>query len=439
MEGRARRRRTLIFWIPALVLWGLAAGSAGLYPYALAAFGAGLPADFGRDFVAASARLAHGRVYDSAPDLARQQHALLGMRDGGVAGPFYAHTPAAAVVVMPLVPLGFQTAALAWFVLSLALAAVLAMVLADVLADSRDGRAALTAVIFLLVLLWPPVLYNIEKGQWSLMLATLMALSWRALSAHRPAWAGAWIGLASMFKLAPAAVFPYFALRRPRAAVALVVTVTALAIGSVAVIGTDPWRAFLYQAPANIAFWEDRLENGVSVTGLVTRLFSAGRHAEPLVDVPMTARLLSGLITTGLIGAALVLTWRLPAPASQALEGALFALWSILGALLNPLAWLHTSILLLLPAALILRAATDPAVPLRSGIRAGCRVVVVLAIALLSLPKETLQVLAGAAPVSPGRVLTVLALPCYGALALFGAAALIARGAAPGPVGARQA
>jgi hypothetical protein len=439
MEDPARRRPALLFWIAALVVWGLAAGSAGLYPYALAAFGAGLPADFGRDFIAASVRLDHGRVYDPAPDLARQQHALLGLREGGIAGPFYAHTPAAALVVMPLVPLGFRTAARAWFVLSIALAAVLARVLADVLAESRGGRAALTAVIFLLVLLWPPVLYNLEKGQWSLMLAALMALSWRALAAGRPTWAGAWIGLASMFKLAPAAVFPYFVLRRPRAAVALVVTIGVLAIGSVAVIGVDPWRAFLHQAPANITFWEDRLENDVSVTALATRLFSAGRHAEPLADVPMTARLLAGLITVGLIGAALVPTWRLPARTSPTLEGALFALWSILGALLNPLAWLHTSIPLLLPAALVLRAATDPELPLRSGIRMGCRVAIVLAIALLSLPRETLMVLAGSAPVSPGRVLAVLALPCYGALALFGAAAVVARNGVPGRAGAREA
>ncbi len=239
------------------------------------------------------------------------------------------------------------------------------------------------------------------------------------------------IGLASTFKLTPPAVFPYSALRRPRAAVALVVTVGALAFGWVAVIGTDPWRAFLSRAPANIAFWEDRLENGVSVTGLVTRLVSAGRRAEPLVDVPMTARLISGRI-----GAALVLIWRLPARTSQALEGALFALWSILGALLNPFAWLHTSILTLLPAALILRAATDPPVPLRNEVRTGCRVAVVLA--RLSLPKETLQALAGAAPVPPGRV-TVLALPCYGTLARFGAAVLVARNGAPDRAGARQA
>jgi hypothetical protein len=32
-------------------------------------------------------QLANGRVYDPAPDLARQQHALLGLTEGGIAGP----------------------------------------------------------------------------------------------------------------------------------------------------------------------------------------------------------------------------------------------------------------------------------------------------------------------------------------------------------------
>jgi hypothetical protein len=425
MERLGIRHRGLLFWLLTLALWAAAATSAGRLPYLFANAGARLPADFGRDFVAASVRLAHGRVYDPAPDLARQQHALLGLTEGGVAGPFYAHTPAAALVVMPLVPLGFRIAALVWFVLTLGLAAVLAMVLADVLAEKPNRRAALTAVAFVLLLLWPPVLYNIEKGQWSLMFAALMALCWRALASDRPGRAGAWIGLASMFKLSPAAVLPYFLLRRPRAALALVVTAGALALGSVAVIGVEPWRAFFRQAPANIAFWEDRLENLVSVTSLTTRLLAEGRHATPLFDVPMTARLLSGVITVVLVGVALVLTWRVPTDASSAVEGALFALWSILGVLLNPLGWLHTSILLLLPAALVLGATTNPAVTLAPRARRGSQVVVVLAVALLSLPKETLQHLAGSTPVSVGRVIAVLGLPCYAALALYATAALL--------------
>ena len=425
MERPGTRRRGLWFWLPALALWAAAAASAGRLPDLLAEAGARLPADFGRDFVAASVRLANGRAYDSAPDLARQQHALLGLTGGGVAGPFYAHTPAAAIVVIPLVPVGFRMATLVWLVLTLGLAAVLAGVLAGVLAESPRDRAAVTAVAFPLVLLWPPVLYNIEKGQWSLMFAALMALAWQALAADRPGLAGASIGLASMFKLAPAAVFPYFLLRRPRAALTLVVTAGGLALGSVAVVGVEPWRAFVRQAPANIAFWEDRLENLVSVVSLTTRLLAAGRHATPLVDVPMTARLLAGVVSVVLIGVALVLTWRAPAHATSAVEGALFALWSILGVLLNPLGWLHTAILLLLPAALVLGAATDPAVALGTAARRGSQAAVVLAIAILSLPKETLLGLAGPAPVSAGRVIAVLGLPCYAALALFATAAFL--------------
>jgi hypothetical protein len=322
---------------------------------------------------------------------------------------------------------------------SVGLAAALAKTLADVLDD--DGRAPVTvsALVFLFVLLWPPVLYNLEKGQWSLMLAALIAMGWRALVAERPGWAGASIGLACTLKLAPAAVFPYLVRRRPHAAVAFVVTVGALVAGSVAAVGVEPWLAFLRLAPANVAFWEDRLENAVSITSLASRLFAPGRHAEPLLDLPMTGRLLAGLSAAVLVGTALLLTWRLPTLTCGSLEGAAFALWCVLGVLLNPLGWLHSSILLLLPAVLVLRAVRNASLPFSSPARFATLVVVVLAVAVLSLPKETLLHLAGERPVTPGRVLAVLGLPCYGALALFGAAALAVHRGTPHSRDARGA
>jgi hypothetical protein len=81
--------------------------------------------------------------------------------------------------------------------------------------------------------------------------------------------------------------------------------------------------------------------------------------------------------------------------------------------------------------ALVIRAACDPALPLSPRARLGILGVVVLAIAVLSLPKETLQELAAPVPVTPGRVLAVLGLPCYAALALFVTAALVARRGTP--------
>jgi hypothetical protein len=70
--GPLARHRVALLGVLALALWGLAAASAGIRPYALAVVGAQLPADFGRDFVAAEARLADGRVYEPAPDLAER-------------------------------------------------------------------------------------------------------------------------------------------------------------------------------------------------------------------------------------------------------------------------------------------------------------------------------------------------------------------------------
>jgi hypothetical protein len=434
LTNRAERR-SLVFWLLAVALWGIASGSDGIRPYELAVFGSRRPADFGRDFVAASVRLADGAVYAPAVSLAYRHHALLGVREGGTAGPFYAHTPAAALLVSPLVILGFRVAALVWLGVSIAMIAVLATVLVGVLAGDGGRSAVWSAAAFTFILLWPPTLYNLEKGQWSLMLAALIAVGWRALVRDRPGRAGAAIGLACTLKLTPAVVFPYLLLRRRRAAAAFAIAVAVLVIASVAAIGIAPWTAFLDQAPANVAFWEDRLENAASVTSLTTRLFVPGRFTYPLFDLPMTGRLIAGLITVILVGTALLLTWRVPVLTGGPLEGPVFALWCVLAVLLNPLGWLHSAILLLLPAALVLRATGDPALSLRPSTRLWLGIVVALAIALVSLPRDSLRALALPVPVTPGRVLVSLALPCYGAFALFAAAALLVRHGRPRDAG----
>jgi hypothetical protein len=91
------------------------------------------------------------------------------------------------------------------------------------------------------------------------------------------------------------------------------------------------------------------------------------------------------------------------------------ALWYILVVLLNPLAWAHYAILLLLPAALAARGA-------RVNADRPARALAAVGLALLSIPKETLLLVAGGLPAAPIRGLALSA-HLAGALLLFASAA----------------
>ena len=96
-------------------------------------------------------------------------------------------------------------------------------------------------------------------------------------------------------------------------------------------------------------------------------------------------------------------------------EGAVLALWYLLPAMLNPLGWSHYALLLLLPAALAARAAAAQA-----DRRAGQ--LVLAGIALATVPKETLYLLAQPFPVAAPRC-AVLSMHLYAGLLVFAGAA----------------
>ena len=188
-------------WLALFVLAAAAAAlSAGREPLDRALVGLVRPADFARDFVAAEDWIAGNPVYGEWPGRLERHAALLGI-DSRIRGPFFAHPPTALLLVAPLVPLGFRAAALVWAGLSISLLAILVGVLADALPIRRPTLAA--GLLLVALVSWPPVLYNLEKGQWSIALATLIALTWRDLGHGRERRAGVCLGIASLVKLTP--------------------------------------------------------------------------------------------------------------------------------------------------------------------------------------------------------------------------------------------
>lgn len=387
--------------------------SSGLEPARDALSGLAAPLDFASDFVAAD-DLVRGRDPYSA-DRGRRHAAILGTSSVELVGPYYPKPPVMPLVVVPLVRLGFVGASQVWFATTLVFLWILGCLLCLVF---EERRLAVRALVFLFLVLWPPALHNLERGQWSVLLAASMAAGWHALSRGHPRMGGVFIGLAGSIKVTPLGLLPYLALRQRAAAAALGATVLAVVALSLPVAGIGAWGAFLQQSGPNVVYWETWPANTLSVDGFVARLFIGGTGEGPAIaHAPRFGRVLITLGSLALVLFALALTVRTPPrPADRAREAALFAVWTVIVVLLNPIAWSHNAVLLLLPAALILREGSN-----------GARIVgVAVAVALLSIPRASLFPIA-ALPGSPVRSAAVLSLHFWGALLLLGLAAATLR------------
>ena len=342
--------------------------------------------------------------------------------------PYFPHPPVAVVLTWPIAGLPFSSAALIWFAGSLALLFALSVLLAEVVSCREVGAkgggpsTSTTMAVFLLLLAWPPVLYNLEKGQWSIIVALLLAFAWRSLRRAQPAAAGACIGAAAAVKIFPVLLAGYLLTRSHRA------LVWALVVGAIATFVPLMWMghlalpAFIRQSQGNLTYWETWPAVTHSIHGAAARLFTGGRWAQPLVSVPMLTRFLVALASIALLVVAMIVTGRQRLPDER--EGARFAAWNILLVTMNPLSMGHNAVLLALPIVLLVRGLAHDR---RTWPRAAWMAGVVLA----SIPRQTIVSLAPV-PVDPWRGLGIVALPMWGTLFLFAAAIAVSHGARHG-------
>jgi Glycosyltransferase family 87 len=394
----------------------------------------GRATDFTRDYVAAH-WLADGKPLSTLDGSAGNAEAVRLGADPVLVpcGPFHLHPPPASLLVRVLVPLGFRGAAIVWMLISIAALAILARVLLSlsrrpvVPATGRESVAA-----FLALAAWPPAVMNIAYGQWSIILATLIAVGWWSLERGRPRSAIAAFAAAITLKTTPAVILGYLGSRHRRlsvgvlGAVLLSVTISWPLVG-----GLDAWSAFFRDANPDVLCWEAYVDNTVSVSGIVARLFIGGPYVLAPWHAPALAHLLGPIVAFVLIGAAGFITWRQPTdhptspttptslavqlPIQTAMAGIrapVFAMWAALVALLNPLSWTHNALFLLLPAVLIVRQTS----------RASIRIAIATALVALSIPRETLFSLAGPLPFVASRA-WVLGIHAIAGLTVFASAA----------------
>jgi F0F1-type ATP synthase assembly protein I len=397
-----------------LALTTVAWTSSGAEPLMAGLAGARAPIDFVRSFIAAAALARGDRRYAVDAERRNAEAAQVGAPTVPIhEGPYLPHPPPAALLVVPLVPLGFQAASLVWLGISVGCAAWLAWVLAQIWGAVSVARAT---GFFVLLLLWPPVLHNIEKGQWSLLLAALMAAGWRDLSGGRQQRGGVWFGLAASLKIIPAVLLPLLAMRARPAARTMMLTVVGVVLATLPAVGLTGWTLFVGASEGNVRALETWIANTASMHGLFARLFVGGPFARPLLLAPPLGYALTIVASAALLAVATAVAYR--TRHNDETDDALFSMWTSLAVLLNPLAWGHSVILLLVPMALLAKHA-------RQNDEGGLIVGLGVALALLSVPKETLHLLGGPLPLSPGRGL-LMSLHAMGALMVFAAGAVLA-------------
>jgi len=241
---------------------------------------------FARDYVTAHARVHLGRggppVGESGNDYGR---AVGAPRSRLLDGPYFIHPPPALLAILPLVPLGFHGAALAWLALSLLALGVLAFFPRGSGRARRRARHRAGALLALVLLVWPPVLHNLSKGQWSILLAALIAAGGSALARGRPRAAASASASqrASKQRRSSCSLTSRSATGAP--ALAMTGTLATAAALSVAANGSASGATGSPTRPATSPLGKVTA-NTVSLGGALGRLFAGAPTRTPLVAAP---------------------------------------------------------------------------------------------------------------------------------------------------------
>jgi hypothetical protein len=259
----------------------------------------------------------------------------------------YLYPPAFAVTLIPLTWISNDVAVRIW--LFLIQAAVLASVLIIYRMIGRPRRAELLAIVAVLTTFFPLV-NSVLAGTMNSLLLLLLTGAWACWQRRRDAASGLMIGAAAIFKLFPAALFPYLIWRRHwKLLVAAALTgLGGLALG-LAVTSLDHniyyFREMLPHLAAGTGYRENQSLAGVAARLCDPNTANAGGSAGwcgRLIDWPAVLVLLA-------------IVWRITSRASR--SGLEFALAVTALPLISSVTWSFPLVILILPIALLVRLA----------------------------------------------------------------------------------
>jgi hypothetical protein len=393
--------------------------SAGAEPWIDAVSGAFVPADIAQD--AAAARLFVDRINPYGPAI-REPHARLIGLPVEATFPHFPHPPFSLIVSLPLAFSSFQLGAAFWFTFTIALILGLAALLASCRSSEEATSSANAWRFFVLLLLWPPVLYCLEKGQWSVLLAVLLTASARSAARDDLRMSAIWGATAAAVKVFPVLLGIYFLLRSARSACWFLVTGAVLTLIPLVWIGPDAFAAFVRESRLNMPYWESFPLVMFSIHGAISRLFVGGKWAEPFIRAPLAAMVLETMVVSTLLAVAVWSTVQTRRRGGD--EWLAFSAWLILLPLLNPQSLGHNGVLLALPIVVVAQTLTRRGRPWHRWAWA-CSLI------LISVPKQTVWRFA-APPVDAVAGIAIASLPAWGALLLFLVTTLLASDACLG-------
>ncbi len=266
---------------------------------------------------------------------------------------YNAHPPTSVLLALPLARLDYPDAVLAWNTISL----VAFLISLGIVAVALPVPRSLFLPVLALLTFCHPLYGSVYQGQLTLILVLLVTLTWALDRSGRPNAAGIVLGTAAAIKLFPAYLVVYFAARgRLRPLLAAVLSVIALTVITVAVLGLDTYLDYVQLVlPAQARFRS--LGYNYAIAGLWSKFFDTAGEGEcmtALWSCPALARY--GTLLSDLAITAIVVTFAYRAR-SSAQQDLAFASTVTAMLLVSPVTWDASLPLLLVPIAVAARHA----------------------------------------------------------------------------------
>jgi hypothetical protein len=279
------------------------------------------------------------------------------------------HSPITALMLLPLSDLDYAKSRVIWTMFNVA------FLLAASFRLLRELKVSgvYLSLMLLLILLYDPLHVNLELGQSYILMFTLSVIAWVGYRRGDERALGIALGLMLALKTAGLFLWPLLIVQRRWSALIWgMVTVTALALASLPVVGLDAWLTYVQE----VGYFRGQPWLAVTAyqtpTSLFYHLFTY--HAEwnphPVLIAPALASALTSLTTLCLVGLTLMAGLQRRKQADLT-----FAAFSLVSLLIVPLALDYHYMLLLLP---ILILVAQPSWSVRA------KLALILAIVLVS-------------------------------------------------------
>ncbi|WP_299979385.1 glycosyltransferase family 87 protein [Desulfobacula sp.] len=306
--------------------------------------------DFMQDYLLAQALL-HG--FDPYLPISQLAQQFIGELPNNVLPHPSPHPPPVAVLCLPFCIFNYEHAAVAWFLFEIICIFFATYLILCKLHNKSDLK--LTIFIFLLLMAWPPLFLELVFGQLMTLLLLLLVCAWLSLGSGKNITGGIFIGLLIAIKLMAWPFIIFFAVRKNWSAViAAGITVITSNVIAGLIMGFDKIVYYYFKVSAIVSPLYRAYEFNFSMWTIGWRLFDGtgspilkGLEAPPIVAAPFLALFLSFAMPILLLAVGLKLALR-----TRSFDTS-FGILVCVSTLVNPVAWTHYLILILIPIVIV--------------------------------------------------------------------------------------